>query len=97
MKADEQAAAENAARSITEAILDGSLLRMTKVRGENKAKCYITLRQWGLGKWATHYYNASLDSFEFGRYHTDLNRANTDFDKRVAEYKAIDDRTLFNI
>lgn len=95
-EATNQAQQNDNASEIQRLILDGSLLRMTQVRGDRTAKCYITLRKWGEGEWATHYYNAELDSFEFGHYHKNLNLANAEFDNRVAEYKRIDAQYLFN-
>ncbi|PZO93071.1 MAG: hypothetical protein DI617_09135 [Streptococcus pyogenes] len=50
---------------------------------------YMVLRQLKGGdspEWATHFYNADQDSFEFGYYTRDFNKALASFKSRVNEY-----------
>ncbi len=50
---------------------------------------YMVLRQLRTGEspeWATHFYNADQDSFEFGYYTRDFKAALRSFEARVKEY-----------
>jgi hypothetical protein len=91
-----QAQQNDSLSEIQRLILDGSLLRMTQVSADKTAKCYITLRTWGEKQWATHYYNAALDSFEFGHYHRNLSTATAEFENRVAEYQKLEAQSRFS-
>jgi hypothetical protein len=65
----------------------------TVIKCEKLAYCtvpaYMVLRQLKGGdspEWATHFYNADQDSFEFGYYTRDFKKALNNFDARVKEY-----------
>ncbi len=47
----------------------------------------ITLREWRKNEeWVTHFYNAQDGGFYYGRYFTDLEEAEANFELRVKEY-----------
>ena len=46
----------------------------------------ITLKEWHPGEWVTHFYNLQDGGFHYGRYFTDYDEAEANFEQRVKEY-----------
>lgn len=64
-----------------------SILKSHNISGDGaQAPGAITLRQWGPGQYATHFYNVQDGGFHHGRYFGNLPDAEADFARRVTQY-----------
>ena len=65
-----------------------SILKSHLIPGDGaQAPGRITLREWCPNQeWVTHFYNLQDGGFYYGRYFTDYDEAEANFDQRVKEY-----------
>jgi len=62
------------------------ILKLHPVLGDGaQAPGHVVLRQFGQ-QWATHFYNDQDGGFHHGHYFASLEKAEADFEKRVAQY-----------
>jgi hypothetical protein len=65
------------------------IIKSHPVTGDRvRAPGCVTLTQWG-AQWATHFYNEQDGGFHHGHYFTNLNDAEADLARRVAEYVSL--------
>lgn len=73
-------------RKAAEYLAYQQILNLHPVLGDGaQAPGHIVLRQFG-EQWATHFYNDQDGGFHHGHYFASLEKAEADFDKRVAQY-----------
>lgn len=67
-----------------------SILKSHPVPGDGvQAPGFVTLRDWGDGQWATHFYNVQDGAFHNGHYFTSLADAEANFARRLTEYAPV--------
>lgn len=69
-----------------------SILKSHPIPGDGgQAPGRITLREWRPNEeWVTHFHNLQDGGFYYGRYFTDLEEAEANFNQRVKEYLGVE-------